>query len=205
MRHRWLVPLAALAGTVVLATAVAVIGDRAVSGLATAPHLSTIPTSVLARAGYSLAPAVTPPYCGVEQAAAQRGWMPNGEAGCPISREAAMAAAPAAAQEALLARVTSSGSNPVGRDRLVWLVVFRPNVQLVPMIKCAAPATRPPCPPAPAPVLTSRSVIFLDAYTGRLLTFLPVTGAGSGPPRAVPALPVPGAQVASPAAVPTPG
>ncbi|HSR26254.1 MAG TPA: hypothetical protein VLW53_22050, partial [Candidatus Eisenbacteria bacterium] len=198
-------------------------GDRAFSGLAPAPHLSTVPTSVLARAGYSLAPAVTPPYCGVEQAAARHGLAPNGAAGCPISREAAMAAAPAAAQEALLARVTSSGSNPVGRDRLVWLVVYRPNVQLIPMIKCAAPATRPPCPPAPAPVLTSRSVIFLDAYTGRLLTFLPVTGAGSPAtgagsalPRVVPAMPLPaistppavpapGAPVASPAPVPTPG
>jgi hypothetical protein len=189
VRHRWLVPVAALAGTAVLATAAAVVGDRVVSGSASAPHLATVPTSVLTGAGYSLAPALPPLYCGVAEAAADRGWAPGGAAGCPISRSAAVSAAPTAAQEALLARVTSSRSSVVGKDRLVWLVVFRPSVQLMPMIRCAAPANRPPCPPASAPVLTGRSVVFVDAYTGRLLTFLSVTGAAAGAPpsRFVPA------------------
>lgn len=202
VRHRWLVPVAALAGTVVLATAVAVVGNRAVSGGAPAPRLATVPQAVLARAGYSLAPALTPPYCGAEQALARRGWAPSGGAGCPISRDAAVAAAPAAAQEALLARVTSTRSRVIGSDRLVWLVVYRPNVQLLPMIRCVAPANRPPCPPASSPVLTSRAVVFVDAFTGRVLTYLPVTGAGSVSPLPLPSL-VPG-RTLPPATVPRP-
>lgn len=189
MRQRWTVFLAALAGTVVLVAGVTVVADRVFSAAAPAPRLSTIPTSTLSRAGYTLAPASTPPYCGIQQAVASRGWMAGGSAGCPITEAAATDSTPDAAQETLLARVTSRVANGIGRDHLMWLVVMRPGRVMQPMIRCASTVSGPPCPPAPAPN-SLRSVVFEDAYTGKVMAIVAVGASGPIVPRPVP-LPVP--------------
>jgi hypothetical protein len=185
MRQRWTLFLAALAGTGVLAAGVVVVADRVFTAAAPAPRLGTVPTSVLVRAGYTLSAASTPPYCGMQQAAAGRGWLPQGAAGCPMSQSAAEEPAAGAVQEALLARVTSS-ANGIGRDRLMWLVVYRPARVLQPMIRCASPASGPPCPPAPAPT-SQRAVLFVDAYTARVMAIVPVSGGGAVPIQPLPA------------------
>jgi len=128
---------------------------------------------VLTRAGYSVAAARVPPYCGLQQAAADRRWLPSGTAGCPVSRADAEAAAPGTrALEAVLARVSSTTSSPVGRDRLAWLVVTRASPIAAPLVAFCGPATAMRC--VPRPVATVTAVVFVDAHTGQPLEVLPI-------------------------------
>ncbi len=171
MRQRWLVFAAAAAGTAVLATAFAVAADRAVARGGPAPHLATISDATVRNAGFSLAPAAVPLHCAAVEAAASRHWLPSAAAGCPMSREAAIVAAARGTvphvREALLARVSSTRSGPVGQDRLAWLVVLQPSAAILPKFVCASPAADRPCPPgttaAPA------AVAIVDAHVGQVL------------------------------------
>jgi hypothetical protein len=163
--------------------------DRAIALSGPAPHLRTVSSATLARAGYSLAPAAVPPYCGAVQAASVQGWVPGDSAGCPISRAQAEAAAfPGGGRmviETLLARVTGAESQ-VGRDRQAWLVVVRYSSLLMPMYLCPVPAIGAACPNV-APGFAATDVIFVDASTGQQLAVLRVSSNGalgpSGPAR----------------------
>jgi hypothetical protein len=208
MRKRWAVFLAALAGSAVLAAGVAVAVDRATAASAQAPRLRTVPDSALAGAGITLAAAAVPPYCGVEQEASRRGWLPSGAGGCPIDRSAAEAivarGGSARVMESLLAVASAAGRTSVGRDHLVWLVVVRSSAVAVPMIACArGPAIVTPC---PAPVRVAGStLVLLDARSGRMLQLLAVGPSGSLRPWRPPLGPGPPitVQPVSPIAQPT--
>lgn len=180
--HRWRILLGALAGTAVLAVSFGVAVDRVVSASPPPPHLKTVSDSILSSAyGVTLAAAVQPPYCGVQQAGAKAGWLKPGGAGCPISRDAAESAAmqtnPGSTVESLLARVTSSQNTDV-HNRLTWLVVVRgsnPRIQagslrLQPMI-CGA-RLQGYCVQAVPPAAANR-VVFIDAYSGQYLQLYP--------------------------------
>jgi hypothetical protein len=161
--------------------------DRTAAFTAPAPRLASVPSGVLIRAGYSLAAPLTPPYCGAEQAAARRGWLPGGTAGCPIGREAAERAMASTAVEAVLARVSSSRPGTVGQDRLTWLIVSRPTLHT--MALCVGGAVAQLCPPGTMAVTAGQAVVLMDAHSGRVLDVLPVSGAPT-PPGRLPPLPV---------------
>jgi hypothetical protein len=187
--------LAALVGSALLATGFAVGVDRVATLSGPAPHLRTVPAAVLTRAGYSLAPASVPPYCGAVQAASVQGWVSGTTAGCPISREQAEAAAfPGGGRmvvETLLARVTAAASR-VGPGRQAWLVVVRYSSLLMPMYLCPVPAIGAAC-PAVAPGFAATDVILVDASTGQQLAVVRVSSNGAlqpvPPARAMPARP----------------
>lgn len=180
MRQRWIVFLAALAGTGVLAAGVTLAVDRALATRGPAPDLSTVPAGTLRSAGFTLAPPALPPYCGAVDVAASRHWVSGGAAGCPISRAEAIEFASgggATAREALLATVSSSRASGVGSDRLTWLVVVRQSGLMMPLIACAnpigGPAAPQPC-PTPGAIRFPTSIVFVDAHTGRAIEVLPV-------------------------------
>ena len=170
----WKTLVAALAGSALLAAGFAIGVDRLMMSSPQAPHLTSISdASLSARYGVTLAAAVQPPYCGLEQTAARTGWLDPGTAGCAISRERAEAAALGGGSgrivESLLARVSSS-ENPEIRDRLAWLVVVRSGraaslprscgVLVYPApAGCYSPQTR---------VLADR-VVVMDALSGQPL------------------------------------
>ncbi|HEY7201475.1 MAG TPA: hypothetical protein VIC57_14740 [Candidatus Dormibacteraeota bacterium] len=189
MRQRWIVFLVALAGSAVLVSGVTLAADRLTALAAPAPHLKTVPASVLARSGYSLAAAPTPPYCDAEQQAARRGWAPAGAAGCPITRERAERSAGGSVQESVLARVSGSRESGVGQDRVAWLVVTRPRLQV--MFLCVGGAIGPNCPPGTASVTAAQAVVFVDAYSGHVLDVIAVTGPAPPSPLPIRILPVP--------------
>jgi hypothetical protein len=204
-QQHWLAFAAALTGSALLATGFGLAVDRAVSLSTPPPRLATVSTSVLTRAGYTLAPAGTPAYCGVEQAAAERGWVPGGSIGCPISRSAAVRAAPATVQEALLARVSAARSNPVGQDRLTWVVVIRPSFMLVPAIACVGPGVGGRCQLGPIAAQANQAVVFVDAHTGRIVEILPVSRTGPVPlPRTLPTPAGPGVPIRTLPVMPMP-
>lgn len=149
-----------------------------------APRLRTVPAATLAQAGYTLAAPSVPPYCGAVQSASVQGWVSGSMGGCPISAEAAEAAAfPGGGRtvlEAVLARVSDSGQGQVGRDRQAWLVVVRYSSLLEPMYLCPVPAVGAPC-PAAAPGFAATDVIFVDATTGQQLAVLRVSSNGALP------------------------
>jgi hypothetical protein len=208
-RRRWLVFFAASAGTALLAVGFAIAVNHAVASRGAAPRLRTVPASVLARAGYSLAPPSVPPYCGTVQAASVQGWISSDFAGCPISREAAEAAAfPGGGRrviETLLARVTAAGDGQVGQDRQAWLVVVRYSGLQMPMYLCPVPAIGALCPNT-APGFAATDVIFVDASTGQQIAVVRASSTSTPPAplRVVPAqtVPVPGA--VSPPLIPAP-
>jgi hypothetical protein len=179
--------LAALAGSAALAVGFALAADRIATFTAPAPRLTTVPPSVLAQAGYSVAAAVVPPYCGAEQAAAQRGWMPGGSVGCPITREQAERATGDTAQESELARVTATRAGAVGQDHLTWIVVARPKLQV--MFLCVGLAISPACPAGTTSVTSQQAVVLVDAYTGRVLDIVTVNRSGPVPPIHIQPLP----------------
>jgi hypothetical protein len=161
--------------------------DRVAALSGQAPHLRTVSSADLARAGYSLAGASVPPYCGAVQAASVQGWIPGDTAGCPISREQAEAVAfPGGGRtvvETLLARVSASGQSQLGRDRQAWLVVVRYSSLLMPMYLCPVPAIGAAC-PSVTPGFAATDVIFVDASSGRLLAIVRVTSRGAAGPNA---------------------
>jgi hypothetical protein len=187
VRHRWLVFLAALAGSALLAGGFAIAADRVAAVRAPAPHLATVPAATLRGAGYTLSPPAEPPYCGVVEAAAAHRWLRGSAAGCPIDRDAASEAATSmasvvggggpTAKEALLARVSAGRSSSLGQGHLTWLVVVHTNAVLLPMLTCASPAVGGPCPPQAVSVFPT-SVVFVDAQSGRVMEVLPVGRVG---------------------------
>jgi hypothetical protein len=174
VRPRWIVFLSALAGSAVLAVTFALAVD-ALTRAGPAPVLTSVPLASLTRAGYSVAAAPVPPYCGLQAVAADRQWLPAASGGCPISRaDAEAAAAPEPgprALEAVLARVSSSRSTAIGRDRLIWLVAVRRNAMILPLVVCGGPAVLTPCPPRV--VGASTVVVFVDAISAQPLEVLP--------------------------------
>jgi hypothetical protein len=183
--RRWLVFLAALAGSALLAAGLAVAVDRATAASGQAPQLRTVPASSLAASGITLGAATVPPYCGLEQAAAQGGWMPSGAGGCPIGRSAAEAivtrGGSARVLESLLARASAAGRTSIGQDHLVWLVVVRSSAVMLPMIACVrGPAIVTPCPPPVA--VAGNTLAMLDASSGRMVQLLTVGPSGTVSP-----------------------
>jgi hypothetical protein len=179
---RWLVFLAAVAGSALLSVGFAIVVTRAVAPSAP-PQLRTVPPAAHERAGYSLAPASVPPYCDAVQSASVQGWVSSDFAGCPISRTAAEAAAfPGGGRkvtETLLARVTARGDSQVGQDRQAWLVVVRYSGLQMPMYLCPVPAIGALCPNT-APGFAATDVIVVDASTGEQLAVLRVSQSGPG-------------------------
>jgi len=216
MRQRWVVFVAALAGSALLAAGFAVVAGRVTATNGPAPQLRGISASSLAAAGYTLGAAALPPYCDAELEAAGRGCLPAGAAGCPVPRSAAEAtAAPsgtAQVVESLLARVSATGTTgTVSRDRLMWLVVVRPRMLILPMIACAGgPAVTVPCPPQAA--VAGTVLVMVDAHSGQTVyaVMLGATGAAvpwrprQGPTPTAPPIAIQPVQPVHPVARPTP-
>lgn len=171
MRQRWAVFVAALVGSALVAAGFTVAVDAAGRASASRPHLRTVSDATLTRAGYTLAAPAVPPHCSIAARAVGRGWLPEGSAGCPMSRRAAIADATGGsdsrALDAVLARVSIAGG---GLDRTAWLVVVRSSIVMTPAIACAgassAVSVRCPLP------IGGTTLQLLDAYSGRMLRFL---------------------------------
>jgi len=165
--------------------------NRALSTHGRSPQLRTVSSATLSRAGYTLAPASVPPYCGAVQSASVPGWVSGSLGGCAISAGQAEAAAfPGGGRtvvETLLARVTADGESQVGRDRQAWLVVVRYSSVLMPMYQRPVPAIGMPC-PAAAPGFAATDVVVVDADTGQQLAVVRVSSNGALAP-ATPAEP----------------
>jgi len=172
-----MVLVAALVSSALLAAGFGVAVDATARAGVPRPHLRTVSDAALARAGYTLDAPAVPPQCWFAQQATGRGWLPQGTAGCPISRQAAIADATRGsgswALDAVLARV-SAPSGVV--DQLVWLVVVQSSFVMTPAIACAggssAAAVRCPVP------IGGTTLQLLDAYSGRMLGFLVVGASG---------------------------
>lgn len=205
--RRWLVFLAALAGSALFATGFALVVNRLAARDGQPPHLRTVSSATLAHDGYSLAPASVPPYCGVVQGAAVQGWVAGNTAGCPISREQAEAVAfPGGGRtviETLLAQVTSADQAQVGRDREAWLVVVRYSSLLMPMYLCPVPAIGAPCPNV-APGFAATDVIVVDASSGQQLAVVRISSSGPVPPSRPQTVPAVSGAAVSPPPVPSP-
>jgi hypothetical protein len=177
VRRRWGVFLAAACASAVLAVGFGAAISR-VGAAEPAPRLGTVPSGILGQAGYSLAPAGQPPYCGVERMALDR-WVSTGQAGCAISEQEARAAPllpfQATVREAVLARATGSDSSGVGRDRLVWLLVLRSSTPILPATECGPPvSTGPACRARSLGQVSNEEIAFVDATTGQVLTTVSV-------------------------------
>lgn len=186
-RRRWGVFLVALAGSAVLAVGFGVGIGRAVQSPRAAPHLRTVPAGALARAGITMGPADQPPYCGAGRPAAGRGWVPSGLPGCAISGEEARASLLPAFQgmvtEAVLARVSGPAGSGIGQGRLVWLVVVRSSLLVLPATACAPPvASGPACAVRDLGPVSPEAIVFVDGSSGQVLTTLPVAGRASAGP-----------------------
>jgi hypothetical protein len=192
--RRWTPLLVAMLAAAVAAGGPAVASPRlAAPASGPPPTLRSVPAVTLAQSGITLAAAGQPPYCGVAVDLARVGWLRAASSGCAVGRDRAEAAArlgsPGTVVESLLAR--ASGPAPLGRDRLVWLVVMRGGPLGRPMIACLQPAGGPalPCPlPPPWGGGTSTHVVLVDAFSGQVVE--------SVPPLVVPAV-VPQAGAAS--------
>jgi hypothetical protein len=177
MKHPFRVFLAALGATALLAAGVGVEITHLAASSPPAPRLRTVSPGTLSQAGITLAAASQPPYCDLEQGAVQRVQTGSGWAGCAISRQDAAAAAlqgtRGTAKEAVLARV--SGSGTVGRDRLAWLVVVQSQLLMMPATGCAPPVVSgPACATAAPGPLSTRGVVVVDGTTGQVLATVPV-------------------------------
>jgi hypothetical protein len=155
-RTGWHLPAIAAAGALVVAVGFALAVDAAQRVVTPAPQLHSVPDGFLVSRGLKLGPAPVAPYCGLEQAVIERGWMGTGALGCPISRAAAESAAsrtpPGRPLESAL--VTISSGPPELRGRLVWVVVVRPTSQR-----------------------QNDTLGVVDARSGRLLAQFPLGGA----------------------------
>src|SRR5438309_5711164 len=90
-RPGWGVFLAAMAGSLLLATGFGLAVTRVSAAQGPAPRLHTVPPGTLSSAGLTLSPAQQPPYCAVQRGAADRGLGIGGGAGCAISQHDAEA------------------------------------------------------------------------------------------------------------------
>jgi hypothetical protein len=182
--RRWGAFLAALAATAVLAVGFAVWVDHVSAGAEPSPVLHTVAAGELTRAGVTLAAPGQPPYCGVDLEVAGQRLASAGPAGCAVSEQAArsslLPAFQGAVTEAVLARV--SGPSAIGQDRLVWLLVVRSSLLVLPTSRCAAPrANGPACMSLALGQISTEAVVFVDGTTGQVLTTLPVAGPAPTP------------------------
>jgi hypothetical protein len=167
-------------------------------------QLKTVPAATLSQLGVTAASAQVPAYCQVVAAATDHGMGGPGPMGCPISRQAAEAAArqgaaDGASKEAVLARVTAMRQSSLLNDRLVWLVVVQatsPALRVRPAVACpvvAGPRGGTPTPICGAAVAGSQ-LVFVDARSAVVLASMWVGLAPGGvvlPPVAAPTQPTP--------------
>lgn len=175
--RRWGVPLVALAAVAALAAGTVVAIDQLHPISLAQPRLTSVPPGTVAQWGIQLATVATPPYCGLQEAAASRGVGSQGAAHCPVSDSAAVAAAQRSGSgtvlEARLAIITLARSNQIPRAQPAWIVVlhFRPGTM-------AADGTctpgSPGCSGAPAFGGETAQIVIVDAYSGRVLLDIPV-------------------------------
>jgi len=185
--RRWAPFLVALGASAALALAVGVATTRLVARAEVAPHLRTVPPGTLSAAGISVAAASQPPYCDVERSAAQRGWTSAGAAGCAIGQPDAEAALLPVFQghvtEAVLARVTGPATSDIGHDRLVWMLVVRSSLLVLPTNACGPPrASGPACAAGRMGPVSSQAVVLVDATNGQVLTTVPVAAQAPASP-----------------------
>jgi len=186
VRRRWGVFLVALAGSVVLAVGVGLGLGHLGAGAQPAPRLRTVPAAMLTQSGITLTAAGQPPYCGLASGAAERRWIPTSLAGCAISAQQAKGALLPAFQggvtEMALARVSGPYASHLGQDRLVWLVVVRSSLLVLPTTDCTSPVvTDPGCVARRLGHTSAQAIVFVDGSTGQVLTTLPVP-VGPAPP-----------------------
>jgi hypothetical protein len=182
--RRWIAFLAGIVATLVLAAGFGLAMDRVATAPQPTPHLKTVSTSALARLGVTLSPATQAPYCGIERAAAGRGWLHPGSAGCAIgqdaARDAAARATGGAAEESVLASVTSVRT-PALHQHLAWVVVVRGGPMAPPAVACVPIGeSLRPC-PVRWPAALSDRVVLLDARSAQVLAVI-VAGI-TAPPR----------------------
>jgi hypothetical protein len=186
--------LVALGASAALAVGVGAGATRLVAGAQEPPRLRTVPARTLPSAGIIVAAANQPPYCDFERGAAQRGWTSTGTAGCAITqREAEGELLPifqGHVTEAVLARVTGPASSGVGSDRMVWMLVVRSSLLVLPTDACGPPrASGPACAAGRMGPASMEAVVLVDATDGEVLTTVPVPAStppapASGGPRA---------------------
>jgi hypothetical protein len=185
--RRWASFAVALGASAALAVGVGVATTRLVAGAEEAPRLRTVPARTLAAAGITVAAPSQPPYCDVERDAAQRGWTPSGTAGCAISQTDAEAALLPVFQghviEAVLARVSGPAATDVGADRLVWMLVVRSNLLVLPTDACGPPrASGPACAAGRMGPVSTQAVVLVDATNGQVLTTVAVPASSPASP-----------------------
>ena len=205
MTRRWIPLLVAAVLAAGLAVGTTYLVNRAFQPQPEEPvQLRTVPVTALTTLGVTTTAARVPAYCGVVAGAAEHGMGGGGIAGCPISREAAEAAARQGSggkvSEAVLARVTSRQPT-IGSERLVWLVVVQNAIPPLRMqaVSCPIRATAgetvggaPSC----AALVGGSQLVFVDAHSAKVLMTMSVglpptrvvvpQGSGVLPPTIVP-------------------
>jgi hypothetical protein len=190
--RRWVPFVVALGASAALAVGVGVGSTRLVAGAEEAPRLRTVPDRTLAAAGISVAAPHQPPYCDVERDAARRGWTSSGAGGCAISQTDAEAALLPVFQghvtEAALARVSGPATTDVGSDRLVWMLVVRSSLLVLPTDACGPPrASGPACAAGRMGPVSNQAVVLVDATNGQVLTTVAVPASAAPSPTPTPA------------------
>jgi hypothetical protein len=187
VRRLWVAFLLAMGCTALLALAVGAGTSRLAGGDRPPPELRTVPLNALSTAGITLADPEQPPYCEPERALAQRGWLSEAVAGCPVSRQAAAAVATAlptgqgSVREATLARVSDSGGGRIGQNRLAWVVVVHSDLLMLPTTRCAPPrASGPACASSGLGQVSSQAVVVVDGASGQVLAIVPVPDQAHG-------------------------
>ena len=191
MSRRWAPFVVALGASAALAVGVGVGTTRFVAGAEEAPRLRTVPARTLSAAGISVAAPSQPPYCEVERGAAQHGWTSSGTAGCAISRTDAEAALLPVFQghvtEGVLARVSGPASTEIGSERLVWMLVVKSSLLVLPTDACGPPrASGPACAAGRMGPVSTQAVVLVDATSGQVLTTVPVPASATPSPTATP-------------------
>jgi hypothetical protein len=180
--RRWAAFLVALGGSAALAVGFGVGVSRLAASSSPAPHLRTVPASALARAGITVSAPDQPLYCDAERTAAERRWISNGLAGCPITAAQAQASLLPAFQstvtETVLARATGPTTSGIGQGRLVWIVVVQSSLLVLPTTACGPPvASGPACAAPRLGQVSGQAIVFVDGSSGQVLTTVPVTRA----------------------------
>ena len=174
MGRRWTVFLVALAGSALLAAGFGIGIGRVVGAARQPPHLRTVPAASLARAGVTLGAADQPPYCDAERTVAARHWISTGVAGCAITGDEARAALLPSFQsgvtETVLARVSGPGATGIGQGRLVWVVVVRSSLLVLPASACGPPrASGPACAAPRMGQASPQAIVLVDGSSGQVL------------------------------------
>ena len=184
--RRWTPLLVGLVVTAVLAVGTAAAVGHLGSSGPPQPRLTRVPAGTVVQWGIELAPVTAPPFCPTLQAVADHGVLGQGAGGCPVSQEAAVAAAQrggdGAVLEMRLATITLGHSNQIPHDQPAWIVVLRFQSQgLVAMGGCRPDA--PGCSGAPAFPGETAQIVIVNAYTGRVLLDIPVLPSDGRRPR----------------------